>query len=144
MRAPLPIRLAGLAILSAAAAPAAALALAVPVDHAVRVQVAGPASSVVVGNAAIADVSVVDTHTIYISGKDIGQTDVVVLDSFGRPLYTSSIEVTSEGPGRIAVYRGAQRTDFACAPSCAQDNRHNASAAAGGAGGAPAAAPAAH
>ena len=43
--------------------------LNVGIDQAQRVQLRGPAGSVIVGNPAIADVTVVDSNTLYITGK---------------------------------------------------------------------------
>ncbi len=97
---------------------ALAQSLVVPVDHAVRIAVQGQAASVIIGNSSVADVSVVDSHTLFVSGKSIGTTDVSVLDSYGRTVFSSDVDVTSYAPGRVAVYRGSERTDFACAPGC--------------------------
>jgi Flp pilus assembly secretin CpaC len=109
---------------------AAAESLVIPIDHAMRVSVQGSAASVIIGNAAVADVSVVDTHTLFISGKSIGQTDVSVLDGFGRTIYASDVDVTAFAPGRVAVFRGPDRTDFACAPGCSPQTHGPAAAAA--------------
>lgn len=101
------------------AAPAAALAMTVPLDHSVRLNVPGSAASVVIGNPAVADVTVVDSHTVYVMGKGYGSTDVVILDQGGRTLYTGDVIVTKPGSD-VSVYRGGSRTDFACAPGCSE------------------------
>jgi hypothetical protein len=114
--------------------------LVVPLDHTVRIGVQGQAASVVIGNAAVADVTVIDTHTLFVSGKSVGQTDVSVLDGAGRTIFASDVDVTTYGPGRVAVFRGQERTDFNCAPGCAPQGQKDAGAAgaaAGAAGGAP-------
>ncbi len=48
----------------------------------------------------------------------MGATDLVVLDRNGRPLFTGDLVVGSADAGRVSVYRGAERTDLACAPGC--------------------------
>ena len=131
--------LAGLAAL--AAGPALADALVVPIDHSIRLGVPGSAASVLVGNPAVADVTVVDSHTVFVLGKGYGQTDVVVLDRFGQTLYTGEVTVAAVSGGRVSVYRGPARTDLACAPGCEVSVRSPSGGQAGGA--APAAAPAA-
>jgi hypothetical protein len=105
------------------AAPALAQSLVVPIDHSMRLGVQGQAASVVVGNPSVADVTVVDTHTLYISGRGYGETDVVVLDRSGRTLYSGDVIVTATEGARASVYRGADRTDMACAPYCSVTTR---------------------
>ena len=58
--------------------------LNVEIDQAQRVQLRGPAGSVIVGNPAIADVTVVDSNTLYITGKGYGVTEIVAVDAIGR------------------------------------------------------------
>jgi len=122
--------------------PAHADALIVPLDHSTRLRVAGAASSVVVGNPSVADVTVVDSHTLFVSGRGYGVTDVVVLDGFGRTLFSTEVVVGVAHTGRVSVWRGATRVDMACTPSC-QPSIRSGGAAAGASSSAAAAAPAA-
>ncbi len=105
------------------AAPAFAQEVVVPIDHSVRLSVRGQAASVVVGNPGVADVTVVDSHTLFVSGRGYGETDVVVLDHNGRTIYSGDVLVGATSGGRASVYRGAERTDFACAPVCSVTTR---------------------
>ncbi len=100
------------------AGPLAAEPLVVPIDHSTRLNVAGSAASVVVGNPQVADVTVVDSHTVFVSGRGYGETDVVVLDAAGRTLYSGDVIVGTPNGGRVSVYRAGERTDLACAPGC--------------------------
>jgi len=102
----------------AAASSASAASLVVPIDQSIRLNVAGSAASVLVGNPSVADVTVIDSHTLFISGRGYGATDVVVLDREGRTLYSGDLVVGAADSGRVSVYRGAARTDMACAPGC--------------------------
>ena len=98
--------------------------ISVEIDQAQRVQLSGPAGSVIVGNPAIADVTVVDANTLYITGKGYGVTEVVAVDQIGRTVFQSQIVVTAgEGAGRVRVWRGAQSTEMACAASCSPSVR---------------------
>lgn len=120
-----------LALLASAAAVAAASAavaqsgrLNIEIDQAQRVQLRGPAGSVIVGNPQIADVTVVDANTLYITGKGYGVTEVVAVDSIGRTVFQSQVVVTSgDGNGRVRVWRGGQATEMACASSCSPSLR---------------------
>ena len=121
--------------LAAAGGPAAAASLVVPIDQSTRLNIAGSAASVLVGNPAIADVTVIDSHTLYVLGRGYGATDLVVLDRDGRPLFTGDLVVGSADAGRVSIYRGAARTDLACAPGCQVTLRSSGGAAASSGGG---------
>jgi hypothetical protein len=139
MRAPAVFALA--AALAVGASPAFADSLVVPIDHSTRLSIRGQAASVVIGNPQVADVTVIDTHTVFVSGRGYGETDVVVLDHAGRTLYQGEVIVAAPEGGRVSVYRGSARTDLACAPACAVSTRSPTSpsekgSAAGSGGGA--------
>ncbi len=115
-----------LAALALTAAPAVALAqstMNVEIDRSSRVQLAGAAASVIVGNPQIADVSVVDANTLFITGKGYGVTEVVAVDGVGRTLFQREVVVTGGSTGSVRVWRGAQATEMACASSCAPSIR---------------------
>jgi Flp pilus assembly secretin CpaC len=95
------------ALLGLAAAAGAAPTVAVYVDHPARLQITGQAASVIVGDATIADVIVVDHHTVYVQGKSFGQTGVVVLDPAGQPVWQGEVAVVAQDQGRVSVIRGA-------------------------------------
>jgi len=114
--------------------PAAAAPVVVPIDQSIRLNVPGAAYSVLVGSPAIADVTVVDSRTLYITGRAYGATDVVVLDRSGSTLFRGDVVVSAPEVGRVSVYRGAARTDLACAPRC-QVSARSGGGDAGGAGG---------
>jgi Flp pilus assembly secretin CpaC len=110
------------------AGPGAAIAqsgrISVEIDQAQRVQLRGPAGSVIVGNPEIADVTVVDANTLYITGKGYGVTEVVAVDPIGRTVFQSQVVVTAgDGAGRVRMWRGAQATEMACANACSPSVR---------------------
>ncbi|MEW6597937.1 MAG: pilus assembly protein N-terminal domain-containing protein [Pseudomonadota bacterium] len=118
------------------AASAHAETLVISIDHSQRLPIGGAVQSVVVGNPSVADVTVVDSHTLYVIGKSFGQTDVIVLDAYGRTLYQGDVVVGSANVGRVTVYRGGARTDMACAPNCQAVVRNGApTSMSGGSGG---------
>ena len=98
--------------------------ISVEIDQAQRAQLSGPAGSVIVRNPAIADVTVVDANTLYITGKGYGVTEVIAVDPIGRTVFQSQVVVTAgDGSGRVRVWRGAQATEMACAASCSPSVR---------------------
>lgn len=125
-------RLAALAsaalLLAPTAGSAQSASLNVEIDQAQRVQLRGPAGSVIVGNPAIADVTVVDANTLYITGKGYGVTEIVAVDQIGRTVFQSQIIVTDgAGAGRVRIWRGGQATEMACASSCSPSMRSGGS-----------------
>lgn len=112
----------------------AAPTTSVAIDHTTRISLRGAAASVIVGNPAVADVTVVDERTLFLQGKGYGVTEVVVLDPLGRTIWQGDVVVTEPTSGAVSIYRGAQVTEMACASACATTAR---SAAAAGRAGAP-------
>ena len=107
------------ALLAAAPAMAQSARMNIEIDQAQRVQLRGAAGSVIVGNPQIADVTVVDANTLYITGKGYGVTEVVAVDAIGRTIFQSQVVVTgATGAGSVRIWRGAQATEMACAASC--------------------------
>lgn len=92
--------------------------LAVGVDRVVNIRLWGPASTVVVGNPAIADVNLVNGRSLLITGHAVGQTSIMVLDSSGRETFHQTIVVGAADGGHVAVQRGAAATDYSCSPRC--------------------------
>lgn len=123
-----------LLVAACVATPMAALAqtgtMNVEIDRSARVQLSGPAASVIVANPAIADVTVVDANTLFILGKGYGVTEVVAVDGVGRTLFQREIVVTSGSTGTVRVWRGAQATEMACGSSCAPSVRRTQGAGA--------------
>ena len=115
--------IAGLALAVATAASAQSRNLTVEIDRAQRVQLNGVASSVVVGNPQIADVSVVDANTLFVIGKGYGVTEVVAVDAIGRTLFQGEIAVIAGSTGAVRVWRGGQATEMACGQTCAPSVR---------------------
>lgn len=113
-----------LLVLSAAAGvQAQSRPLNVEIDHATRVQLRAPAGSVIVANPKIADVTVVDANTLFITGKGYGVTEVIAVDALGRPLFQSQVVVSAGSAGSVRVWRGAQATEMACGSSCSPSVR---------------------
>ena len=104
------------ALMDIVAGVARAATLAVALDHASRLNVRG-AANVVIGNDKVVDVTVVDSHTVYVVGKAYGSTNVIISDRDGRTLFSGDVAVNPP-VASVSVYRGADRTEEACAPDC--------------------------
>ena len=103
-------------------APALALAESAPVSVKVNMarvlRINAPASTVIIGNPAIADVTIQDPQTLVLTGKAYGQTNLIVLDNRGSPIADTLIEVVQDQAGIVTVYMGDRRTSLSCEPTC--------------------------
>lgn len=77
-----------------------------------------PATRIVVGNPAIADVSVQDPENILLFGKAPGMTNIYVFDEEGVKIDNLVIRVETNSENMLTFYRGVARTTFTCATNC--------------------------
>ena len=110
----LPLTLAALGVASAAAEP-----ISVKIDQATVVTISKPASTVIVGNPAIADATILDNETLIITGHGYGTTNLFVLDADGRRITNQLVTVTEASEQRVNVHRRIARQTYSCAPYCA-------------------------
>ena len=123
--------LAAIATLAAAgAALAQSAAMNLAVDTSQRVSVRGAISSIIVANPQIADATVVDANTLFVTGKGYGSTQITAVDAIGRILFQNQIVVTGGQAGAVRVWRGGRVTEMACAASCSPSVRSNGGASA--------------
>lgn len=101
-----------------AAGAAHAQSLPVRIDEAARVALPAPARDVVIGNPAVADVTIIDGRNLLIMGRGYGVTNLVVLDAGGRTILDRQIVVSASDAGRVSFYRGPDVYNYACAPRC--------------------------
>jgi len=92
--------------------------LVVTIDQARVVKVPPGTETLIVGNAAIADLTLLKQGTaMIITGKGFGETNFIALDGVGSPLAQSSIRVVG-GKNALLVQRGLDRESYSCAPQC--------------------------
>lgn len=117
-------RLAVAALLSAfTVAPAVTSAKAdsinVLVDEAKIVELSRPVTQVIIGNPAIADVTVQSRKTLIFTGKSAGHTNVILLDENDRQILNQKVHVdTSNEAGLVIVQRGSVRSSYHCGSIC--------------------------
>jgi hypothetical protein len=112
-------RLAAVAILMGAALPASATAQSIDVilDRARIAKLPDHASTVVVGNPLIADVSIQAGGVMVVTGKGYGVTNLIALDRAGKVLAEQLVRVKSPVDS-VVVYRGDERESYSCKPDC--------------------------
>jgi Flp pilus assembly secretin CpaC len=94
--------------------------LAVELNHSRRVAFQGTVSNVLVVDPKVADVAVLDSHSVIILGRGYGETEIVVTDHAGRLLMDSRVAVTGSAGGLVTIYHGAQDSlEYLCSSRCA-------------------------
>ncbi|AZO79754.1 MULTISPECIES: pilus assembly protein N-terminal domain-containing protein [unclassified Bosea (in: a-proteobacteria)] len=93
-------------------------AVTVTVDHAKVLRLPERAQTVIVGNPAIADVTVQPNGVMVVTGKSYGVTNLIALDATGALLAESSVRVGAASDSILTVQRGLERESYSCTPDC--------------------------
>ncbi|MCM5554373.1 pilus assembly protein N-terminal domain-containing protein [Pleomorphomonas sp. NRK KF1] len=90
----------------------------VELDQARIYRLAAPASTIVIGNPAIADATLQDAQTLIVTGRAYGQTNLIVLDEQGETITDVQLAVLAATENLVTVYKGAKRQSLSCLPDC--------------------------
>lgn len=93
-------------------------AVSVPIDNSTMLELERNATTIVVGNPAIAEVSVQKGNLLFILGRNFGTTNVIALDSDNKEIANIPVSVTTVIPHHMTVHRGAAQVSYSCAPRC--------------------------
>lgn len=77
-----------------------------------------PAAQIVVGNPAIADVTVQDKSRVLLFGKMPGLTNMYIFDDEGNVIDNLVLRVRSSTGDMLTMHRGALRTTYNCTDAC--------------------------
>jgi hypothetical protein len=116
-----PLKFWATCLLAASAMTPAAFAadtIAVRVDEAKIARLPERASTIVVGNPLIADVSLQQGGLMVITGKGYGETNLIALDRAGAVLSEQSIQVNGPSDHIVVLYRGIAQESYSCTPRC--------------------------
>jgi Flp pilus assembly secretin CpaC len=106
------------AIALGSATPALAEQLVVQTDRTQLVTLSVRPTTVVIGNPAIADVTV-NGNQVFINGFTAGETNVIMLDEQGASIASLDVIVTQSTTARsAAVFSASGRKSMNCAPYC--------------------------
>ncbi|XBQ14826.1 MAG: pilus assembly protein N-terminal domain-containing protein [Oceanicaulis sp.] len=112
------IVLTAFALAALTAASAFAQTVRVPADHASLVRLPADAAGIVVGNPDIADATLYDARTLFVTGKVHGRTNLIALDEAGRVIFTADLAVTASERGSVDVFKNTARLTYTCDPVC--------------------------
>jgi len=76
------------------------------------------ATTVVIGNPLIADVTLQQGGMMVVTGKGYGTTNFIAMDREGKVLAERTIEVVGPWGDTVVVYRGTERESYSCTPHC--------------------------
>ena len=118
MKSGLKSLLAGAAIVvSATQIALAGQPLIVQTDKSQMISVSAEPGAIVIGNPAIADITV-NGKQIFVHGKSFGDTNLMVLDLAGNQLVNFDITVANSAENNVAIFKPAGRVTYTCAPLC--------------------------
>lgn len=117
---------AGLAYQAGAPATAAEAGIDIAMYQAKIIKLTRAADTVVVGEPKIADVTVKDATTIVLTGKGFGVTNLVILDTEGKPIVDEQVFVRRSKEQSVRVYRRSQVQTLSCSPYCEAEYRNEA------------------
>jgi len=117
-RSALPWLLAAVVLAAAAWQAGAEEPISVYLDQAKILKLPDRATTVVIGDPLIADLSIQPGGIAVVTGKAYGATNVVVMDKSSAVLMEKTIEVKGPDEPIIVVYRGMTRQTYSCTPDC--------------------------
>jgi Flp pilus assembly secretin CpaC len=105
-------------LISATATTANAGEIWLTMDQVRPFEIQKPAGQIVVGNPAIADVTVQDKTRVLLFGKAPGVTNMYIFDDTGATIDNLVVRVKSTSSDMLTMHRGALRTTYSCANQC--------------------------
>ncbi|MCA1491296.1 pilus assembly protein N-terminal domain-containing protein [Sinorhizobium alkalisoli] len=88
------------------------------VDFARPLMLARPASTVIIGNPAIAQATLSDDKTVVLTGKTPGSTNLIVMDADGGEVANLVVDVVAAGGRLVTVDQGDGRATYSCSDRC--------------------------
>ncbi len=90
----------------------------VELNHSRALHLASPVATVMVGNPAIADVSVHGEQLLYVLARSYGRTDLIALDAAGKQIAQFEIDVVAPKSSAVTLMRGTEQLTYNCTPRC--------------------------
>ena len=90
----------------------------VTIDEARLIRLDADAAQIIVGNPAIADVTVQSARLLVATGKSYGATNVIALDADGHEILSARLGVSEGDIRQVTVFKGTVRQSLHCAPDC--------------------------
>lgn len=92
--------------------------LLVTFDQTQLLRIPRPAADIIISNPSIADVSVVSTNLVAITGKMYGTANLIVRGTDGSIITDVTVQVVRVARPIVVLNRGSNRNSFSCTPRC--------------------------
>lgn len=92
--------------------------ISIPLDQAKRLKLPDGATSVVIGNPSVADITFENESTVFVFGKGTGVTNMVLLNESGEAVADHTIAVVGARVGFVTLNRGVGQFTYACMGRC--------------------------
>jgi len=79
-----------------------------------------PASTIIIGNPAIADATVRNGNMMILTGKSYGSTNLIALDGAGEEIANINLTVAPPEYQTLWLYKGVDHASYNCNPRCAR------------------------
>jgi Flp pilus assembly secretin CpaC len=90
----------------------------VVLDQAKILRLPAKVSTIIIGNPAIADVTIQRSGIAIVTGKTYGTTNMIVLGAGGEMISEEQVVVKPPEAAIVTVQRGMDRESLACTPTC--------------------------
>ncbi len=75
-------------------------------------------SDALIGNPAIADITIQNNSTFIITGKSYGRTNIILLNKDGDKIFNKWVYVDDDSRNVVRIQRGNARLSYTCTPNC--------------------------
>ncbi len=79
-----------------------------------------PASTIIIGNPAIADATIRNGSMMILTGKSYGSTNLIALDGAGEEIANINLTVAPPEYQTLWLYKGVDHASYNCNPRCAR------------------------
>jgi hypothetical protein len=107
-----------LAVAGLAFAQSARADMEVMLDQAKVIKLPRNATTVVIGNPAIVDVTIQKSGLAVLTGKTYGTTNMIMLDSANAQISEQQVVVKPSAEGIVTLQLGPDRVSLSCTPEC--------------------------
>lgn len=110
--------LAGVVIAATLFAGAKADDLVVKYDQSQLIRLPRPATDIIIGNPAVADVTIQAGNLLVVTGKTYGITNIIALDNERNIIQDQRVIVRRDDNKMVSLRRGPSKESYTCTPEC--------------------------
>jgi len=93
-------------------------AINVKINQITLVKLKSNIADALIGNPAIADITIQNSKSFIITGKSYGNTNIILLNKKGETIFNKSISVDDQQENIVRLQRGNARVSYTCSPTC--------------------------